>query len=261
MPTPMNKKLITVLLVAFILSLSIVLIGFGPIKQDISYHNFSDTRELFGVANFYNVVSNLGFLVVGVLGLYTIFARQTRQTRQTVDELAAAYLLLFAGVTLVALGSFYYHLDPNNQTLLWDRLPMTIAFMAVFSIVISEVIAVQLGRLLLLPLIVLGVLSVLYWYVTEQQGAGDLRFYALVQFFPLLAITLMLIAASCQHRDVRGYWWLISAYVTAKVAEFFDDKVFQLLGFLSGHSLKHILVAVGLYMLLRHYQSRDRAVH
>lgn len=40
-----------------------------PIPQDPAYHRFTDTREFFGIPNFWNVVSNLPFLVVGIASI------------------------------------------------------------------------------------------------------------------------------------------------------------------------------------------------
>ena len=40
-----------------------------PISQDQGYHHFADQRTLFGVPNFWNVVSNLPFMAVGSVGL------------------------------------------------------------------------------------------------------------------------------------------------------------------------------------------------
>ena len=40
-----------------------------PILQDQSYHRFADERTLFGIPNFWNVVSNLPFIAVGAVGL------------------------------------------------------------------------------------------------------------------------------------------------------------------------------------------------
>jgi hypothetical protein len=40
-----------------------------PIPQDPSYHQFADQRTLLGIPNFWNVVSNLPFVLVGAIGL------------------------------------------------------------------------------------------------------------------------------------------------------------------------------------------------
>ncbi len=198
-----------------------------PIPQDPDYHLFIDTREIWFVPNFWNVVTNIPFAIIGTLGLY----RLTVTNRLAIiQDIHIAYRLLFFGTLLVAFGSGYYHLEPNNQTLVWDRLPMTIAFMALFAIILSEQVSVQAGKWLLAPLILAGMGSVLYWHFTESWGEGDLRLYALVQFYPMLAIPIMLILfrSSCTHR--QAYWWLLLTYIIAKLFEHFDVAVYELLG-------------------------------
>lgn len=89
----------------------------APIHQALAYHQFADTRILLGVPNFHNVISNLPFVLVGLAGIGFC-------SKQKNDETKIAWLLFFTGVSFVGLGSIYYHLNPNSQTLLWDRLPM-----------------------------------------------------------------------------------------------------------------------------------------
>jgi len=57
-----------IIIVAAITSV-LVLSILDPIAQDIKYHNFSDKREIFGILNFWNVISNVPFLIVGIYGL------------------------------------------------------------------------------------------------------------------------------------------------------------------------------------------------
>lgn len=225
-----------------------------PIPQDITYHLFIDTREVWSIPNFWNVVTNIPFAIVGILGLYKL---RVPAKLKMANNTMLAYVLLFFGTFLIGFGSSYYHLAPDNQTLVWDRLPMSVAFMALFSIIISEFISVRSGKALLLPLILAGLLSIIYWHFTELRGEGDLRFYALVQFYPMFAIPIILVffRSHCSH--VQAYWWLLLAYVVAKLFEHFDVEVYNLLGFISGHSLKHITAALGLYVLLIFYQKRN----
>ena len=249
-----NEKLgFTLLAITAVVALTAIL-SLDPIPQDINYHLFVDTREIWSIPNFWNVVTNLPFAIVGLLGLH-----QTRlpEKLKVLDDTSIAYVLLFFGTFLVGFGSSYYHLEPNNQTLVWDRLPMTIAFMALFSIIISEFISIRSGKALLLPLILAGILSVVYWHLSEIRGEGDLRFYALIQFYPMLAIPVMLVCfrSTCTH--VQAYWWLLLFYIAAKLFEHFDGEVFSILGVISGHSLKHLFAALGIYVLLLFYQKRD----
>jgi hypothetical protein len=46
-------------------------------------------------------------------------------------------------------GFSYCHLWPGNETLVWDRLPMTLVAMMVFTIIIGEFASLKIGRLLL----------------------------------------------------------------------------------------------------------------
>ena len=238
-----GKILITLISLAAIVGIFFV----NSIPQDLAYHGFSDVNEMFGIPNFWNVVSNFPFLIVGVMGLVQL------NRLEIIKEMGVAYWLLFIGVAMVAFGSGYYHLNPSNHTLVWDRLPMTIAFMSLFSIIISEFVDARRGALLLIPLLIVGVVSVFYWKVTD-----DLRFYALVQFLPIVLIPLILIIYSSKFTKVSGYWWLLFAYVLAKVFEYYDSQIFELLGgLMSGHAIKHIAAAIGMYILLVSYKKRE----
>ena len=219
----------------------------SPIEQDAAYHNFSDNRTVFDIPNFWNVMSNLPFLIVGCFGLYNLSSIARKNTQ---------YLLFFLGIFLVALGSGYYHLDPNDYTLIWDRLPMTIAFMALFSIVISEFINSEKGRSMLFSLVIIGLLAVLYWVIFN-----DLSFYTFVQFYPMLAIPVILIFFKSDYTLAIGYWILLLAYIIAKLLEHFDGEVYGFLKVISGHSLKHIVASLGIFVLFYTFVKRKQISH
>lgn len=249
-----REKLGFTLILIFTLAAIVGLASQDRISQDLAYHAFVDYRTIITIPNFWNVLSNLPFLIVGLLGLYKLLFTHNLNI---LSEIKSAYTLLFFGVSLVAFGSGYYHLSPSNNTLVWDRLPMTIAFMAMFSIIIAEFINIKLGKWLLWPLLIAGVTSVIYWHFTELQDMGDLRFYAFIQFFPMLAIPVILICFQSRFSHLNGYWILIVCYFLAKVFEHFDKDIYNLLGLtISGHSIKHLVAALGLYALLRAYRLR-----
>lgn len=231
------------LLVAVALAMALALAMQPPIPQDPAYHRFADDRTLLGIANFWNVVSNLPFLLVGMAGLRWV----RTGFHDLPGPLRQAYLVLFVGVALVGLGSSWYHWAPSNDSLLWDRLPMTLAFMALFTVVLGEHIDRRFGALLW-PLLLSGVFSVVYWRISELAGRGDLRPYALVQFLPVLLIPMVLLL----YPRPRGGWvWVgLLAYVLAKLLEQFDAPVFVALGQISGHSLKHLAAAGAMWALL-----------
>ncbi len=229
------------------------LLSGGPIPQDLAYHGFADHRTLFGLPHALNVLSNLPFLLVGALGLTTIVRR--RSSFLDPKEIFS-YGLFFVGVGLTALGSAYYHLDPTSPRLVWDRLPIAVAFMALFAAVIGERIAVRMGLALLVPLMALGLGSVLYWTWTD-----DLRPYYFVQGYPILAIPLLI--ALFPPRYTRGSDFLIAVawYAAAKVCELYDHPIYSLLGHIvSGHTIKHLLSGAGAFWVWRMMQQRQPIV-
>ncbi len=227
-----------------------------PLAQDPAYHEFVDDRRLLAIPNFWNVVSNLPFLFVGLYGFLFV---QRYPLLVGESGLHRAWQAFFIGIFVTSFGSGYYHLAPGNATLVWDRLPMTIAFSGLFTLVIGEYLSVRAARHLLMPLLLAGAASVIYWDVTEANGAGDLRPYAVVQFLPMIltcAILLMYRRAS----DLTRYLWLmIAMYAIAKLLEFFDAGVYEIFGFISGHSLKHVAASLGPLALLFAMRARGRA--
>lgn len=217
------------------------------VPQDPCYHNFADQRTIWGIPHFWNVVSNLPFVIVGLLGLNTI---RGLDGERLLPSTRLACRLFFLGIMLIGFGSAWYHILPTNETLVWDRLPMTVAFMAFFAFILGEFVSENFGRRALFPLIGIGMLSVLYWHFSEQAGAGDLRLYALVQFLPIVLIPLILLMYPA-HFTHRGYLWMVpGAYVLAKVSEVADHEIFGMLGQLSGHSFKHLFAALAPWVLL-----------
>jgi hypothetical protein len=231
-----------------------------PIPQDPNYHLFADTRSFLGIPNFNDVASNAGFAVVGALGVLVAAGGRGRDIFvQPAD--ARPYLVFFMAVALVSLGSAFYHWAPSNARLLWDRLPMAIAFMAFCSAIIADRIDARAGNgWLLAALIGLGLLSLVYWVWTEASGSGDLRFYGFVQFYPILALPVVCWLFP-EHRYMAGscILWVVAWYGLSKLLELFDRQVFDLLGrIVSGHTLKHLAAAGATLVVLRMLAARRR---
>jgi hypothetical protein len=220
-----------------------------PIPQPLAYHLFADQRRLCGVSNLANTASNLPFLLIGIWGIAAIVRGKAR----FIDARERwPWLIFFAGVALTCIGSAYYHLAPDNDRLVWDRLPITLSFTSLFAAVIAERISIKAGLALLVPLLVVGAVSVWYWHVTEQQGRGDLRMYGFVQFFPALGIALILWMFPAHY--TRSWDWLpaMGLYVLAKLLEASDKPVYAALGSsVSGHTLKHLAAAAATWWILR----------
>lgn len=227
------------LVLVIISLLSIVLVFLqAPIPQDPLYHLFADQRGLAGIPNVLNVISNLPYLVFGVMGLRALSANHPVSI---LSRTRYIYQLFFIAVFFIGLGSGYYHVSPDNASLFWDRLPISIAFMSFFTIVVAEYIDKRFAIILFPLLLFLGVASVLFWYWSESIGQGDLRPYILVQLLPvILMLAILLMYKSC-FSQTYYFWLVLACYVTAKVFEVMDEQVFELLGLLSGHTLKHLV--------------------
>ncbi len=219
-----------------VLSAAIVVIFFlvaDPIPQDPAYHQFADGRRLLGVPNLLNVISNLAFLIVGLWGL----------TRVRLAREQLPWTVLFMGLVLTAFGSAWYHLAPNNDTLFWDRLPMTIAFSGFAAALVIEYFSARAAKPTLGAMLVAGVGSVLYWSWTEAQGSGDLRPYAVIAILPILIVPLVLATRGGRSPMTPYFWAMILLYVPAKLFEHFDAATFT--GeIVSGHTLKHVFAAI-----------------
>ncbi len=233
-------------------AVALVAIAFAapPIAQPDAYHDFADRRGLWGVPHFANVATNLAFVLVAVFGLAVVFARRRAVPFANALD-ALPYRAFFAGIAAVAAGSTWYHLEPNTQTLFWDRLPIALAFLALLAAFIADRIHLRAGVLIMLPvLLAVGVAGTLYWRHSEIAGAGDLRFYFLWQALALVLIPL--IAALYPGRLTRGRSVAAVAawYAGAVICEHLDGEIYALLGHaLSGHSIKHLLAAAAIAMV------------
>ena len=232
---------------------------FPPIPQDQEYLLFADNRSLLGIPNFGDVVSNIPFSIVGILGLLALRRHRKDTTRFTQPLEVVPFFVAFIGLILLGPCSAYFHLGPSNDTMVWDRLPMTLVFMAFFSIIIAERIHLKSGLYLLPVLLVVGGGSVIYWSVTESAGQGDLRAYALVQFLPVLITPLTLLLFKPKYTGVRHLIEVIAWYGLAKVFELLDDRIYGITHHLmSGHTLKHLAAALGIFGLVKYVQNRRK---
>jgi hypothetical protein len=157
-----------------------------------------------------------------------------------------AFSLLFLAILATGVGSAYYHLDPSDERLFWDRLPITLGFTSLLAIIIGDRLGSAIGSRLLGPLCMIGVATALYW-----RWAGDLRPYALAQFLPLLAIPLLIALFPPRHSHSHLVIAALGCYGVAKVCELLDAPLYSATAhLLSGHTLKHLAAAIATLLLV-----------
>ncbi|XP_004485489.1 uncharacterized protein [Cicer arietinum] len=233
----MRKRIVSAWGVALICFIVLMIVT-PTIPQSQEYHNFADQRTFFGIPNALNVISNFPFLVVGLIGL--ILCYHGNYFKLSLQGELWGWTCFYLGVAAVGVGSSYYHLKPDDATLVWDRLPMTIAFTSIIAIFIIERIDERKGMISIVPLILAGIISIVYWRFFD-----DLRPYALVQFVPCIAMPLMAILLPPMYTHSTYWLWAAGFYLLAKVLEATDDVVYKWTHHIvSGHTLKHLFAAM-----------------
>jgi len=247
--------------VALLIAISVPLLAwlaFSPeIPQPAEYHDFADQRGFAGIPHFWNVVSNLPFAIIGLVGCVWLLSKPAhRWAGEPWGK--AAYFVFFFGEFLTCFGSAYYHVAPSNGTLVWDRLVFSLLLTSFFTIIVGEFISRRASRVLLTPYVLIGIFSVLWWHGTELAGHGDLRLYVAVQFYPVLAIPFII--ALFRSRSELGRLFLATwvLYGVAKICELLDQPLYELTRTWSGHTFKHFVAAAATVCVL--YALRQRMV-
>ena len=204
--------------------------------QPAGYHAFADTRWLGAIPNAWNVLSNLAFVVAGVAILVGLPRPRARELPRATRN---ALFVTGIGLIFTAAGSAYYHAMPHDEPLLWDRLPMTIAFAGIVGGVLAQRVTPRAGTWAAIVLLLLGPASLIYW-----RSTGNLMPYIVLQG-AVMAGLLLVVLLTPHGDDPLPWWWVIVWYGIAKVAELFDVGIFDVTGgAVSGHTLKHLFAAV-----------------
>jgi hypothetical protein len=75
----------------------------------------------------------------------------------------------------------------------------------------------------------------------DRNGAGDLRPYLLLQGLALILIPLWQAIHRAPRTDRIAFATAMVLYILAKLAEVLDHEIANALGFVTGHTLKHLI--------------------
>lgn len=231
-------------------------------EQPAWFHDFADRRTMLGVANFMDVASNAPFAAASVWGLACVWARRRSEKRCVaggctpmlgIDVVCA--ICFFVGVGLTSLGSGWYHLNPRNETLVWDRLPLILTFVSLLGMLMAERVSSRSAGRLLGPMLAIGACAVGHWAWTESRGAGDLRAYFAVQIATLVSVVLIVALYPSRYLSTRLLATGLVCYGLAVAFEQLDKPVWNLwrgLGveLVSGHTIKHLFAAGGAFVMI-----------
>lgn len=225
----------------------------GPIPQPRDYHHFADSRGWPGIPHVADVLSNLGFAMIGIWGWV-----KTRHGEALSGYGRQGYRFFLAALVATAAGSAFYHLQPDDFRLVWDRLPIALACAGLLSGVYVETKKQDALPFFTSLVALAAVGSVAWWYAGELQGHGDLRPYLLLQIAPLVLIPLWQHTGGASRSDRRAFLLAIGLYVGAKFAELHDHEIMMLSDWISGHTLKHLLATAAAGVVVCRLSSRSR---
>lgn len=212
-----------------------------------SYHSFADSSNVCGIHNGLNVLSNLSFIVAGLLACFKFWQNKNTNINSWIVAL---------GAVLVCLGSSYYHYMPSDHTLFWDRLPMSLVFSGILMYSIIELnlipnvknkVKFSLGYLLF------SLVCVVLWYVGSLNNTSILGPYVFLQFGGMALLLYMgYLAYSRGNKELyKKISGVMLCYIVAKIFESHDSAVYLLTDQLvSGHTIKHMISALALYIWL-----------
>ena len=230
---------------AFLIGVSVLAFALALVlpamPQPIAYHDFADKRVAYGIENFLDVTSNLAFTAAGLAGLVMVLRPRTCFASPAERW---PYLVFAVGVLATGAGSCYYHLAPDNETLFWDRLPMTISFMSLIAAQIVDRVDARAGLLALVPMLVVGVATAVYWIVSERLGRGNVVPYAVLQAYSVIVMLKLAAMHPSRYTHGNAIYAVFVGYLLAKGFEHFDRQIFELTGAVSGHTLKHVAAGV-----------------
>lgn len=191
-----------------------------------------------------NIATSLPFLAVGLVGIRHIFPASAR------NVIKPSRVVFVLSLILVGAGSVFYHVFPSTEHLLWDRLPIAVCLAAFVCAIADAGRDSRIGSALLFPVLVVSISSVLYWYVTWTHGHEDLRPYAIVQLGTVLWAVIAVFWRP-PYGGARALRWALGAYAVGRICELFQQQVYDKFGVDLGHPLKHLLVALATYLIVR----------
>ena len=227
------------------------------LAQPQSFHDYADQRPWLGLPHAADVLSNLPFLAIGAIGLHFVLRGWKQGSRGAFSgqQTAWPYALLFAGVTLTAFGSAWYHAQPNDATLLWDRLPMALGFAGLVAGTLTDR-APQRILQWLLAFATVGAGTVVYWYVS-----GNLVPYLVMQVGFIATALIATAWITPRYTHAKRVYAAAGLYAVAVIFERLDHQVYALLGgWISGHTLKHVFACAAIWVVLSMLQSRKLSV-
>lgn len=221
-----------------------------PQQDADAYFKFADQRAWLGIPNFGDVASNFAFAFVGIHGLLRVRKWRKADPHSAILPYAA---LLSVAMILVALGSGYFHWFRTRESLVWDRMAMTLIFASLLTMLIRDRHPFNGPKYLYAVLAMIGIITA--WGV--HYGFKDVRPYAILQAGAIVMIVTLALDYQGRQLPRSSLIWLLVLYGVAKILESNDTAIFQALHQVSGHTLKHVVAALAILMFVHGWPARS----
>ncbi|XP_073116655.1 uncharacterized protein [Elaeis guineensis] len=220
-----------------------VMVATPRIPHSPALHLFADMRNFLGVPNTLNVLTSFPFLLIGVPGLVLCLSGSCFGI--SLKGEVWGWALYYAGAAAAAFGSAYYHLKPDDERVIWDRLPMMISASSVLSNLLIERYDERMGITCLFSLLMLVLVS-----IACERTFDDLRLCMMFYFVPCVAIPAMVFLFPPKYTHSKYWFWATGFYLLARFVAIADKRVYSVTRYaISGHSLEHLCLAMVPMML------------
>lgn len=254
MSAHLTLRCVLALLLAMTLALASGLLAWGPIGP--GSHHYADTRALAGIAGAANALASLPLVLVAFGGVAAL--RRSRWPAEVVRP----WQLFFAAAGSASLLAALYHLQPDDGSHLLAQLLMAAAFTLLLAGFLAERVHPQFGsRSACVIALLLPLLAALWSLLAEVWiGVADRRGLLLLQLLPVLLVPAGALALAGRVTSAGDWLAMLLLYALAKLLEAADAPVYAALGWISGHSLMHLVLAgVALWLAYRALAESSRA--
>ena len=254
-----NKKILALFALFVVLFMCTILLPPIPVSEE--YHQFADSRSCLGIPNFGDVISNMFFLMFGVMGLVTVAGKSGKKLFLEKYH-SWPYLSFFCVVVVISFGSTYYHLNPSNERLYLDRAPILIGFLCLFAAFTADRVDQRGTIFVFFPFLLAIGVGALFWDLRQMSTGGDLRFYGLLQVYTFITLPLVCwLFPNCRYTSNYHMYLILGWYALAKFCELYDKLIFEsLAGLISGHTVKHAVASLAIctvIIMLRKHNVRS----
>lgn len=222
------------LLVAMTVALAFGFLAAGPMPIAPAQHRFADMRAWGALREAMNTVCGLPLVALAVWGL--------KRTRRTLlpSTLSRPWQLFFVLSACGGLLGMVYHQQSEDAAYVLAQTFVSGASTALLLGFLAERVDGRCGKgWVCFSALVVVLLGAALWCAD-----GDLRVLRLLQALPVLLIPAGALSLPGRHTAGADWGLMLLAYAGGHVLALFDQAVFDLLGWISGHALMHLSMAV-----------------